>query len=53
MADYKWGAYCRFIDVGGAYGGFLADLLSSNPGATGVLFDQPQVLAPCLHPAFP
>ena len=50
VSDYAWGKHSRFVDIGGAYGSFLAKLLTSNAGTTGVLFDQPQVScsAPCL-----
>ena len=43
MSDYDWGKHARFVDIGGAYGSFLSDLLSRHPGSTGVLFDQSQV----------
>ena len=45
LQDYHWGRYERIIDIGGAYGSFIADLLKANPKSTGVLFDQPQVCA--------
>lgn len=44
LADYKWGKFNRFIDVGGAHGSVLAALLGAHPQASGVLFDLPQVL---------
>ena len=46
LQDYPWHRYTRFVDIGGAYGSFLMALLEQTPRATGVLFDQPQVLAP-------
>lgn len=46
LADYNWKKYGRYVDVAGAYGSFLADLMAQNPRARGTLFDRPQV---CLH----
>ena len=43
LKDYNWGRFDRYIDIGGAYGSFLASLLSRHPAAQGVLFDQSQV----------
>ena len=43
ISDYAWGEHSCFIDVGGAHGSFLAKLLTSNTGTTGILFDQAQV----------
>ncbi len=43
LQDYPWGKYERHVDIAGAYGSFVADLLTANPKSTGVLFDQPQV----------
>ena len=43
LQDYPWGKYERHIDIAGAYGSFIAELLKANPKSTGVLFDQPQV----------
>ena len=31
------------MDVAGAYGSFMADLLAMNPQSNGILFDQPHV----------
>ena len=45
LQDYPWHRYTRFVDIGGAYGSFLMALLEQTPRATGVLFDQPQVVA--------
>lgn len=42
--DYDWSRHARIVDVGGAYGSFLAQLLTRNQKPRGVLFDQPQVL---------
>lgn len=33
------------VDVGGGTGAFLAGILMANPGARGILFDQPEVVA--------
>lgn len=41
--DYNWNRYTRIVDIGGAYGSFLARLLRRNRRARGVVFDQPQV----------
>ena len=43
VLDYNWRRYQRVVDIGGAYGSFLARFLRHNTKATGVLFDQPQV----------
>ena len=48
VADYKWGNFDRFIDVGGAHGSVLAALLRAHPQASGVLFDLPQVRSCCV-----
>ena len=40
--DYNWNRYTRIVDVGGAYGSFLARLLRRNRRARGVVFDQLQ-----------
>ncbi len=42
--DYDWKRHARIVDIGGAYGSFLAQLLTLNQRPRGVLFDQPQVL---------
>ncbi|EIE23146.1 hypothetical protein COCSUDRAFT_66185 [Coccomyxa subellipsoidea C-169] len=42
--DYKWNAHSRIVDIGGAYGSFMAHLLTVNRKPRGVLFDQPQVI---------
>ena len=55
--DYKWNSFARIIDVGGAYGSFLQNLLEVNRKPAGLLFDQAQVptvpllLAPLRHAA--
>lgn len=41
--DYRWNSHSRIVDIGGAYGSFMAHLLSINQKPRGVLFDQPQV----------
>ena len=46
MLDYNWRRYQRVVDIGGAYGSFLARVLRRNTKAAGVLFDQPQVTRP-------
>jgi len=42
--DYNWSRYSRIIDIGGALGSMLGTVLHRNPGCTGVLFDQHQVI---------
>ena len=46
MLDYNWRRHRRVVDIGGAYGSFLARILRQHTKAAGVLFDQPQVLPP-------
>jgi len=46
LADYKWNAYRRVIDIGGALGSVLGKVLQNNRGCEGVLFDQPEVNIP-------
>jgi len=43
-AAYEFGQFRRIIDVGGGQGGLLVQILRRVPAATGVLFEQPQVL---------
>jgi hypothetical protein len=43
LADYNWGQYKRFVDIGGAHGSVLAGLMAQHPKVDGVLFDQPEV----------
>ena len=43
VVDYKWNRHGRIIDVGGAYGSFLASILAKHLKPRGVLFDQSQV----------
>jgi|SRR5215470_14314520 len=43
-AAYEFGRFRRIIDVGGGRGGLLVQILKHVPAATGVLFEQPQVL---------
>jgi hypothetical protein len=42
---FDFGRFATIVDVGGGTGFFLAAILSRHPGARGVLFDQPQVVA--------
>ncbi|CAL5225407.1 g8219 [Coccomyxa viridis] len=44
LQDYAWGKYAHYVDIAGAYGSFIAELLKANPKSTGVLFDQSQVI---------
>jgi hypothetical protein len=45
VATVDWSAVRHVVDVGGNRGAFLAAILTHLPHATGVLFDQPQVVA--------
>jgi hypothetical protein len=46
IADaYDFSGFHRIVDVGGGRGGLLAQILTRVPDATGVLFEQPQVVA--------
>ena len=60
VVDYNWNRHGRIIDIGGAYGSFLASILAKHAKPQGVLFDQSQAcltlpisadLALALHPA--
>lgn len=42
---YDFGRFGTVVDVGGGTGAFLAGLLSAHPRMSGVLFDQPHVVA--------
>ncbi len=42
---YPFGTFTRLVDVGGAHGHMLAAILRRHKKLTGVLFDQPQVVA--------
>jgi spermidine synthase len=44
MHDFAWGRFRRIVDVGGSGGSMLHRLLAAHPGATGVLFDLPDVV---------
>ena len=46
VVDYSWNRHGRIIDIGGAYGSFLASILAKHPKPRGVLFDQSQVSRP-------
>ena len=43
-AAYDFRKFNRIVDVGGGRGGLLTQILLAAPTATGVLFDQPQVV---------
>jgi hypothetical protein len=45
VAAYDFGPYATIVDVGGGHGRLLAAILGATPGARGILFDQPQVVA--------
>ena len=42
VVDYNWNRHGRIIDIGGAYGSFLASILAKHAKPQGVLFDQNQ-----------
>jgi hypothetical protein len=42
-AAYDFSGYRHIVDVAGGSGTLLASILRDNPGATGVLFDRPEV----------
>jgi hypothetical protein len=44
-AAYDFSGCGAIVDVGGGTGAFLAEILKANPGARGVLFDRPHILA--------
>lgn len=44
-ATYDFSGMETIVDVGGGTGGFLAAILRQTPGASGVLFDLPEVVA--------
>ena len=41
MRAYDFGRFRRVLDLGGGYGGVLAELLGAHPGQTGAVFDLP------------
>ncbi|OBK24147.1 hydroxyneurosporene methyltransferase [Mycobacterium asiaticum] len=45
VAAYDFAPFATIVDVGGGHGRLLAEILLATPGARGVLFDQPQVVA--------
>ena len=42
---YDFSPFARVVDVGGGHGNLLGGVLAANPGLTGVVFDQPHVVA--------
>src|SRR5688572_7531086 len=45
LAAYDFSRFRTIVDVGGGHGALLASILGRYPGARGVLFDQPHVVA--------
>jgi hypothetical protein len=45
LGAYDFSELRRVVDVGGGHGELLASILKTNPRATGVLFDAPQVVS--------
>ena len=43
LTDFDWSTFSRVIDVGAAYGTFLAAVLQQNSGVSGVVCDLPRV----------
>lgn len=44
LTDYNWAQFSRVIDVGAAYGSFIADVMKQNEGLAGTVCDLPQVV---------
>jgi SAM-dependent methyltransferase len=44
-AAYDFSKARRVVDVGGGHGSLIAEILKANPKVTGILFDQPSVVA--------
>jgi SAM-dependent methyltransferase len=45
LAVYDFSSFSSIADVGGGHGALLAAILKMHPAATGLLFDQPHVVA--------
>jgi hypothetical protein len=45
MAAYDFSSICTIADIGGGYGALLGVILRNSPSLTGILFDQPHVIA--------
>jgi hypothetical protein len=45
VAGYDFSRYSTIVDVAGGHGRLLAEILQATPGARGILFDQPDVVA--------
>jgi hypothetical protein len=41
MKAYDFGRFSKVLDLGGGYGGVLAELLKAHPGQSGAVFDLP------------
>ncbi|MET0134592.1 MAG: methyltransferase [Kibdelosporangium sp.] len=50
VAAYDFSRFGTVVDVGGGHGALLAEVLRTNPGVRGVLYDQPDVVAGASHP---
>ncbi|KAK9842173.1 hypothetical protein WJX84_009092 [Apatococcus fuscideae] len=44
LKEYDWTKYDEAIDIGGAYGSFVAALMRRHPGMQGTVFELPQVV---------
>lgn len=45
VAAYDFSPFATIVDIGGGHGRLLSAILTATPGARGILFDQPQVVA--------
>lgn len=45
LSLYDFGSFRTIVDVAGGHGALLATILSANPQASGVLYEQPEVIA--------
>ena len=45
VGGYDFSPFATVVDVGGGYGTLLAAILRRNPASSGILFDQPHVVA--------
>jgi hypothetical protein len=45
LASYDFSSHASVVDVGGAHGALLDAVLAAHPKLTGILFDQPSVIA--------
>jgi hypothetical protein len=53
LAAYDFSRFKRIADIGGSRGHLLLSILEKAPVATGILFDQPHVIAEVRRPQMP